>query len=110
MIRLQKDPAEGSREVIERELMRHERRSAAQAGAPAGGNDIARLLGDLGDAKTLEIVALLRPTMGDLEEAALWLAGDGDILGKAGRPLGGTAAAIFDIVTADDDTEPDAPH
>jgi len=66
--------------------------------------DIERLLGDIGDAKAADILAR-QPTLAELEEAVLWFAGDGDMLAKEGRPLTGKAAAIFDILTADEDDE-----
>lgn len=73
--------------------------------ATAGGDDLRRILGDIDDAKVVEILAL-KPTLADLEEAAIWATGDGDILAKGGRPLGGVAAAIVDILTADEDEPP----
>jgi hypothetical protein len=100
MVRLQIDPPEGSREVIERELARHAHDGAAPTNALATGRDIARLLGDLSESKALAILAL-RPSVNDLEQAMLWVDGDGDVLDKRGHPLAGTAAAVFDIITAD---------
>lgn len=61
--------------------------------------DLRRILGDLHDAKTTAILAL-DPTIAQLEEAALWLAGAGDPLAEAGRPLAGVAARICDILAA----------
>ena len=34
----------------------------------------------------------------ELEEAAVWVTGDGDALAKSGHPLGGVVAAIVDIM------------
>jgi hypothetical protein len=70
---------------------------------PAGSDDIRRILGDLDDAKVLDIVAL-RPTIQELEEASMWLAGDEDIFG-AGQPLKGAAGEIAAILTADEEEE-----
>jgi len=64
-------------------------------------DDIQRILGTLDDAKLLAIVAL-RPTILDVEEASLWLAGDADVFG-AGRPLKATAGEIVAILTADEE-------
>jgi hypothetical protein len=61
-----------------------------------------RILGEVGDAKIVEILAL-KPTLQDLEEAALWLTGDGDVLAKEGHPLGGVVAAIVDIMISDEE-------
>ena len=56
------------------------------------------------DAKLLDIVAL-RPTILDVEEASLWLAGDSDVFG-AGQPLQTAAGEIVAILTADEEAEP----
>ncbi len=69
----------------------------------AAPEDIRRILGDLDDAKLLDIMAL-RPTIVDVEEAALWLAGDSDIFG-AGRPLKPVAGEIVAILTVDEEEE-----
>jgi hypothetical protein len=67
-------------------------------------DDLRRILGDLGDAKTNAILAL-NPTFAQLEEAAVWLAGAGDPLAEAGRPLIGVAADIRDIIAAEEEAE-----
>jgi len=98
--RLQELPAEGSREVVERELARTTRKGTRKGKAEplASGEDIERLFGDTG--QTSAILAL-RPSLADVEEAALWHQGDGDMLGKDGHPLQGKAAAIFDLLQVD---------
>ncbi len=77
--------------------LRHDR-------TPATHDDVKRIIGDVDDAKMLDIMAL-QPTVVDLEEAAMWLAGDSDIFG-AGRPLKGVAGEIVAIFTADEEEEP----
>ena len=72
----------------------------------AGRDDLKRILGELDDSKVVEILAL-KPTLPELEEAAMWAAGNGDVLAKSGRPLGRVAAMIVDIMTADEEEEPD---
>lgn len=72
--------------------------------APAAPDDIRRIIGVLDNAKLLDIMKL-RPTILDVEEASLWLAGDTDIFG-AGRPLKPTAGEIVAILTADEEEEP----
>ncbi len=67
-------------------------------------DDVRRIVGEIDDAKTVAILAL-HPTMVDLEQAALWAVGDGDVLAKQGRPLTGVAAAVFDLLTADEDED-----
>ena len=42
-----------------------------ERGALASGYDVKRILGDLDDAKLLEIMAL-RPTILDVQETSLW--------------------------------------
>jgi hypothetical protein len=67
------------------------------------------LVGDLNDAKVIEILNL-QPTLAELEEALVWASGDGDVLGKQGRPMSGTVAAIVEILTADEEEEPRPIH
>lgn len=68
-------------------------------------DDVRRLVGDIENGRALEILAL-RPTIADLERAALWAAGSGDVLGKQDPPLLGTAAAVVEILTTDEEEEP----
>jgi len=76
--------------------------------ATVTGDDISRLLGGLDERKTLDILAL-RPTFAEVEQAAVWLTGDGDVLAKSGHPLAGVVAEIVDILTPDEDEPPKAP-
>ena len=73
--------------------------------ATASRNDLERLLGDIEDAKLIAILAL-EPTLAEVEEAAIWTAGDGDVLAKSGHPLTGVVANIVDILTADEEEPP----
>ena len=73
--------------------------------AMATRDDLLRLAGDVDERKVLDILAL-RPTVAEIEQAALWAAVDGDILAKGGHPLIGTAAEVLDILTADEEEEP----
>jgi hypothetical protein len=63
--------------------------------------DVRDVLGDMDDAKMLAIIAL-RPTVADLEEASMWLAGDTDVFG-AGRPLKDVASQIVALLSEDED-------
>ena len=56
-------------------------------------DDLNAILGDIDDAKVIEILALT-PTVAELEEAAIWAKGYGDVLAKEGRLLTGTVAEI----------------
>lgn len=73
--------------------------------AMATRDDWLRLVGDVDERKVLDILAL-RPTVAEIEQAALWAAGDGDVLAKRGHSLTGTAAEVLDILTADQEEEP----
>jgi hypothetical protein len=64
------------------------------------------LLGDLDPARVADIL-VLQPSLADLEAAAAWIAGEGDVPAQEGHPLVGNAAAIFDIAEARQD---DADH
>ena len=100
------DPAEGSRDVVDRELRRLERgKQPAPAKASAG--DVLRVLGELSPDRTAAILAL-GPTQTDLELAALWAQGDGDLPAMYGHMLTGTPATIVEIVRPDweDDERP----
>jgi len=77
--------------------------AATARGPLATADDIRHILGALDDAKLLDIVAL-QPTILDVEEASLWLAGDPDVFG-AGRPLQAAAGEIVAILTADEEEE-----
>ncbi len=83
--------------------MAKEPATAQDRGALATADDIRRILGTLDEAKLLDIVAL-RPTILDVEEASVWLAGDSDIFG-AGQPLKPVAGEIVAIPTADEQEE-----
>jgi len=74
--------------------------------ALAAPDDIQHILGTLDEAKLLDIMAL-RPTILDVEEASVWLAGDADVFG-AGQPLKPAAGEIVAILTADEEEEPPA--
>lgn len=78
--------------------------SSQKRAATATRDDLRGLFGDLDERKVLDILAL-NPTTTDLEEAALWAAGDGDVLGKRGHPLCGIAAEICEILTVDEDED-----
>jgi hypothetical protein len=84
--------------------MAKETATAQDGGALATADDIRRMLGALDEVKLLDIVAL-RPTIIDVEEASVWLAGDSDVFG-AGEPLKPVAGEIVAILTADEDEEP----
>lgn len=67
-------------------------------------DDVKNILGDLDETKILPIMAL-RPTIADLEEASMWLAGDLDVFGPS-RTIKGVASQIVTILTANEEEEP----
>lgn len=69
----------------------------------ATSDDVTRILGDLDPSKMLPIIAL-RPTILDVEEASMWLAGDRDVFGP-GAPLQGVPGQIVAILTADEEED-----
>jgi hypothetical protein len=85
--------------------MQQKTRSAPAAGrrGQATSDDVARILGDLDPNKMLPILAL-EPSILDVEEASMWLAGDRDVFGP-GLPLQGVPSRIVAILTADEEEE-----
>jgi hypothetical protein len=76
----------------------------ARAGGRRGiatSDDVSRILGDLDPSKMLPILAL-EPTILDVEEASMWLAGDRDVFGP-GLPLQGVPSMIVAILTRDEE-------
>jgi hypothetical protein len=68
----------------------HSAGTAKQGFATA--DDVARIRGNLDPTKMLPIMAL-HPTILDIEEASMWLAGDRDVFGP-GLPLQGIASLM----------------
>jgi hypothetical protein len=63
--------------------------------------DVARIAGPIEDERIVMILAA-EPTAEELEEAVAWAAGEGDIVGKLERPLSGTVAELYAILTTDE--------
>jgi hypothetical protein len=76
----------------------------SDSASSATADDIRRILGSLDNEKLVDILAL-RPSIKDVEEASLWIAGDADVFG-AGEPLKATAGRIVEILSADEEDEP----
>ena len=72
---------------------------------PASGSDVRKILGELEDATIAEILAL-KPTLADLEDAAICMAGDHDVLAKSGHHVPSIAARIVELL-ADEEQAPD---
>ncbi len=75
----------------------------ADDGAVASHEDVRRIIGDVDEAKLLAVVEL-RPTVGNIEDAVMWLSGDRDVFVPS-PSLKGVTAQIADILTADEDEE-----
>jgi hypothetical protein len=78
-------------------------------GRSATGRDLHQILGDMDDSTAVAILAL-HPSVAQIEEARMWLQGEGDALGKDGRPLDGIVAQIFDMLAVAEDEQAPAPH
>jgi hypothetical protein len=73
--------------------------------SPISHEELLRIVGDADESKLLAILAL-RPTIAEVEEAAAWATGSGDVVDRTGHPLMGIVAQIFDILTADEEEPP----
>jgi len=71
-----------------------------------GKDELRAIVGDLDDGKAIEILNL-QPTVAELEEAALWLSGEGDVLSRSGHSMTGKVAEIVEILTAGQDESPE---
>ena len=69
----------------------------------ASADDVRRILGEL-EPKTVLDILVLRPTVRDLEDACLFLAGDSDVFGP-GNPLQSPAGDIVAVLTAEEEEE-----
>ena len=72
---------------------------------PAASTDVRKILGDLDDAKIVEILNL-KPSLADLDDVAVCMAGDHDVLAKSGHHVPVTAARIVELL-ADEKPELD---
>ena len=81
------------------------KQSPATTAQPAASSDVRRLLGDLDDVKIAEIL-VLRPSLADLEDVVICMAGDHDVLAKSGHHVSVTAARIIELL-AEEEEEPE---
>ncbi len=65
-------------------------------------DDLRRLCGDIIDWKLSAIIET-GASIEEVEEAVAWASGENDVMGEARKPLSGTVAAVYDILTADDE-------
>jgi hypothetical protein len=83
-------------------------KSHARKPVQANSEDIKHLLGDLDDHVILDILAL-KPTIAELEESALRMEGEDDVLGGI-RPASVTVAQIMELAAATEFEEPEMGH
>jgi hypothetical protein len=67
-------------------------------------DDVQGILGNIDPEQMLAIMSL-QPTIADIEEASVWLAGDADVF-SAGEPIKGVASDIVTVLTENEDEEP----
>lgn len=65
-------------------------------------SEVHRLCGDVPDWKISAILAT-GADVDDIDTAIAWAAGEDDVMGAERRPLDGAAAAVYDILTADEE-------
>lgn len=64
--------------------------------------DVERLLGEIGDHKVAEIVAI-GATIAELERAAAYLAQQTQVMGELEMPLTGRAGIIYEMIRRDEE-------
>jgi hypothetical protein len=72
-------------------------RPIADTARPASLSDVRKIFGNLEDAAIAKILAL-KPTLADLEDAAICMAGDHDVLAKSGHHVPSIAAQIVELL------------
>jgi hypothetical protein len=78
-------------------------RDPANHEVAATSEDVKGILGELDDSTLLAIIDL-RPTIGELEEAQMWLSGDQDVF-EPGVPLKGVAGEIVTILQSQEQND-----
>ena len=58
------------------------------------------IIGEIDDGTAAAILAL-EPSVAEVEQAFMWVAGEGDVVDRSGHPLAGKTAAIVDILAAE---------
>jgi hypothetical protein len=76
-------------------------------GRPAASDDVRRVLGDLDDAKVAEILKF-RPSLTDLEDAAICMAGEQDILAESGHQVAAAVSRIVELLAEEEEAADEA--
>ena len=72
-----------------------------RTGRPAASDDVRRVLGDVDDARVAAILTL-KPSWADLEDVAICMAGDQDILAESGHEVAATASRIIELLAEEE--------
>ena len=70
--------------------------------APLTHDAVCRIAGNMDDSKVAAVLAT-GASVEQLEEAVAWATGESDVMGDLRLPLTGRVAALYDILTADED-------
>ena len=62
---------------------------------------VAESLGEIDDAKMAALLAT-QASVEEFEEALAWASGESDVMGELEKRLGGAAALVYDILTAEE--------
>lgn len=64
-------------------------------------DEVVRLVGDVADETVIAIIAT-GASVEDVETAVQWFASADDVMGKSGKTLTGPAAAVYEILAAEE--------
>jgi len=87
--------------------MAEARTDQARGDTRATHEDLLHIIGELDNGTAAAILAL-EPTVAEVEQAFMWISGEGAVVDRTGHPLAGNTAAIVDILAAElPEEEPD---
>ena len=72
----------------------------AASGKLLSADEVRRLVGDIERLRIAEVLET-GATVGDIEIALAWAAGESDVMGEARQPLAGRAALVYEIIFGD---------
>ncbi|MDP2620786.1 MAG: hypothetical protein Q8P46_11535 [Hyphomicrobiales bacterium] len=75
-------------------------RTDADRRAAATHDDLIHIIGEIDNGTAAAILAL-GPTVAEVEQAFMWISGEGAVVDRSGHPLAGKTAAIVDILAAE---------
>jgi hypothetical protein len=77
-----------------------ERTGGPEGDARATHEDLVHIVGEIDDGTAAAILAL-EPSVAEVEQAFMWISGEGELVDRAGHPLAGKTADIVDILAAE---------